>query len=170
MIIIYIFGGLLLVFLLLTLLAPGRFQLLRTGEVGCSTQQLLSFVADFNNYSEWNPWLTRDDSVKITIDGQPGKPGHSLSWKGRRTGSGKIELVSLNENSIHWLIQYEQPWKTRGNDLWNIKQLAPGKCEISWQHEGNLPWPFARLMGGFIRRNLGYQHKTALENLGSKFA
>lgn len=165
MIIIYIFGGLLLLFLLLTVLVPGNFKLSRTRELSCSSQQLLAFVSDFNNYSEWNPWLSRDETVQIELTGTAGRVGHALSWKGKRTGAGKMELTALNDHSISWFIHYQKPWSSTGKDEWTIKSLATGNCEVTWKHEGNLPWPFARLMGGFIRRNLAYQHNAALENI-----
>ena len=170
MITIYVFGGLLLLFLLLTLLAPAQFTLLRTGEVSCSPQQLLKFVSNLDNYSAWNPWLMRDESVQINITGSVAQAGHQLAWKGKKTGAGKIELLSVNENAIEWLIQYERPWKTTGSDQWTIKPTAADKCEITWKHQGRLPWPFARIMGGLIRRNLAYQFETALRNVQEKFA
>lgn len=168
MIIIYIFGGLLLLFLLLTVLVPGSFKLSRTREVSCSTQQLVAFVSDFKNYAEWNPWLSRDETIQIDITGRAGQVGHALSWKGKRTGAGKMEITAVNEHSISWLIHYQKPWASTGKDEWTLKPTTNGKCEITWVHEGNLPWPFARLMGGFIRRNLAYQHNAALENISNR--
>lgn len=167
--VIYIFGGLLLLFVLLTLLAPSVFRINKSRQVDCTVQTLLSYVADFNNYSEWNPWLTRESNINTTISGAPGRAGHSINWEGKITGKGSIELIALKQDSVEWLINYEKPWKTTGKDLWTVRNMGGDQCEINWVHEGRLPWPFARLMGGFVRRSLSIQFEKALDNLGNKF-
>lgn len=165
MIFIYVFGGLLILFLLLTLLAPGRFVVERKAELNGSPQQILQILADFNRYTEWNPWMTRDETVQIGISGSAATVGHSLTWKGKKSGAGEIVLQSANDSAIHWLILYTKPWKMQGEDRLQLRSTGPNQTEISWQHRGQLPWPFARLMGGFVRRSLGYQFESAFENL-----
>lgn len=165
MIFIYVFGGLLLLFLLLTLLAPGRFVVERKAELAASAQAVSQIIADFHRYTEWNPWMTRDETVQISVSGAAATAGHCLSWKGKKTGSGEIVLQSANDSAIHWLIHYTKPWKMKGEDRLSLRSTGANKVEISWQHRGQLPWPFARLMGGFVRRSLGYQFESAFENL-----
>ena len=165
MIFIFVFGGLLLLFLLLTLLAPGHFVVERKADLNGNPQQILQIIRDLNRYTEWNPWMTRDETVQIIVNGTAGTAGHRLGWKGKKTGAGEIVLQSANDSTIHWLIHYTKPWKMKGEDRISLRSSGDNKVQISWQHQGQLPWPFARLMGGFIRRSLGYQFESAFENL-----
>jgi hypothetical protein len=48
-------------------------------------------VSDYNNWKTWSPWVEMDPELAITVEGEPGKAGHKMSWKGSKLGRGYVK-------------------------------------------------------------------------------
>lgn len=165
MIIIYIFAGLILLLLLIAAMMPGVFNIEKTIVIANPVRLVMSRVSDLNYYSRWNPWQQSDPSVKNTITGTPGTPGHQYAWKGKKVGVGSLTLRNMDEKHIHFDLQFLKPWKSKAKDNWLFEPWGDGETKVTWQNSGELPWPIARLMGPMINKNLDHQFTTGLNNL-----
>ncbi len=165
MIIVYSFGGLLLLFLILTLLAPKKFVVQRQSVIQASPHQIIGFLSNLNNYTNWNKWLLADTSVQVQVNDTPGTDKHNLTWSGKAVGKGNIRLIEIHPSKLSWSIQYQKPWNLSAIETWELKAKGAAQTEVTWKQEGNLPWPIARIMGGYIRRSMGFQYDSAFENL-----
>lgn len=166
MIVIYILLGLIGALLIGAALMPGNYHVERSIVIGKPVPLVMDHISDLNHYSQWNPWQQADPSSKSTITGNPHHPGHKYAWVGKKVGMGSLTLVSKDPSHIAFLLEFLKPWKSKANDNWHFESWGNGdQTKVTWQNNGELPWPMARLMGPMITRNLNVQFQTGLENL-----
>jgi hypothetical protein len=122
-------------------------------------------VADLNNYARWNPWQKKEPDSKMTIKGTPKTPGHSYTWNGKKIGEGSLELRTIDHKYVHFLLTFIRPWKNQANDNWMFEEWGTGETKVTWQNNGNLPYPIGRLMGKMLNKGLNKQFEEGLQNL-----
>src|SRR4051812_45621160 len=118
MILVYIFGGLILVLLLVAALMPGMFNVEKTVVIRRPVPIVMDRVSDLNYYSQWNPWQQSDPSTKKTITGSAKTPGHRYEWVGKKVGVGSLTLKSIDDKHLHFDLQFLKPWKSQAKDNW----------------------------------------------------
>lgn len=165
MIFVYIFVGLIAALLIIAAFLPKIFNVEKTIIVKRPLDQVRNFVADLHYYSAWNPWQQSDPSVKSSITGSPGIPGHLYEWRGKKVGVGSLRLNNMDERHIHFDLTFLKPWKSKAKDNWLFEPWGEGETKITWQNSGELPWPIARLMGPMVNKNLNIQFDKGLSNL-----
>ncbi|WP_315819030.1 hypothetical protein [Paraflavitalea speifideaquila] len=112
-------------------------------------QEVMSKVADLNFYARWNPWQMMEPGSKMTIKGNPQAPGHEYWWSGKKIGEGRLILRSIDQKHVHFSLEFIRPWKSLANDNWLFEEWGNGETKVTWQNNGDLPYPMARLMGPF---------------------
>ena len=165
MIFVYIFGGLILLLLLLASFMAKGFNIEKHIVIRKPVNEVMSRISNLNYYSKWNPWQQSDSSAKHTITGEPSRPGHKYAWEGKKVGVGSLTLLSADDKHIHFDLQFLKPWKSKAKDNWMFEPWGDGETKVTWQNSGELPWPIARLMGPKINKNLNHQFEKGLKNL-----
>jgi hypothetical protein len=165
MIIVYIFGGLILLLLILAAFMPKTFNVEKTIIVNCPVAHVKSKVSDLNHYKVWNPWQQMDKTSTNLITGTPHTPGHRYAWKGKKIGEGQLTLRDADSKHLHFDLEFFKPWKSSAKDNWLFENWGTDETKITWQNSGGLPWPIARLMGPMISKNLNQQFAQGLVNL-----
>ena len=165
MIIVYIFGGLILLLLILAAFMPKGFNIEKNIVINRPTPAVIDRIADLNYYSKWNPWQQSDPSATHTVTGSPKQPGHKYSWTGKKVGMGSLTLLNHDDRHVHFLLEFFKPWKSQAKDNWHFEPWGDGETKVTWQNSGELPWPIARLMGPMINKNLDHQFVKGLNNL-----
>ncbi|HVZ57353.1 MAG TPA: SRPBCC family protein [Chitinophagaceae bacterium] len=165
MIFVYIFLGLIICLLVVAALLPGTYHIEKTFIIKKPVSEVMEKVGDLNHYAKWNPWQQMDPTAKQEITGAPRTPGHQYSWKGKKIGIGSLTLKSIDAKSIQFLLEFIKPWKSLANDNWLFEPWSEDETKVTWQNNGKLPWPIARLMGPLINKNLNHQFDTGLNNL-----
>jgi uncharacterized membrane protein len=98
-----------------------------------------AYVADFRTWSEWSPWLSQDSESRVTVTGEPGKPGHKQSWEGEKVGAGQQELVKMvPERELDYDLLFIKPWKSRSKIGFRFEPRGKG-TNVTWTMEGTLP-------------------------------
>ncbi len=166
MIFVYIFIGLVATILIISFLMPKTYNIERSIIIKKPVEEVKNHVGDFNHYSDWNPWQKMEPGSVKTISGTPHKPGHRYEWKGKKIGMGSLTLKQTDAKHIHIDLEFLKPWKAKAKDNWLFEPWGDNiETKVTWQNNGELPWPMARLMGPMIAKNLDHQFGTALENL-----
>ena len=166
MIFVYIFGGLIVVLLLIAALMPKSYNVEKSIIIKKPASEVQSKITDFNAYAIWNPWQKMEPAAKKTITGTPGTVGHRYEWQGKKIGIGNLTVKHVDEKHVNLDLQFLKPWKASAKDNWVFEPWGDGsETKLTWQNSGNLPWPMARLMGPMINKNLNQQFGTGLDNL-----
>lgn len=165
MIIVYIFGGIIALFLILAAFMPGVYNIEKNIIINKSVATVMSRIGDLGYYSQWNPWQQLDKSTVSKITGTPMQPGHRYDWEGKKVGVGSLTLRDIDAKHIHFDLEFIKPWKSKAKDNWLFEPWGDNETKVTWQNSGQFPWPIARLMGPMITKNLSHQFQKGLENL-----
>ena len=165
MIVVYIFAALIIVLLVISALMPKVYQVEKNIVIKKPVLKIMDRIGNLNDYALWNPWQQSDPSAMKTITGSPNTPGHKYAWDGKKVGMGSLTLNHLDEKHIYFDLEFLKPWKSKAKDNWLFETLSDGDTKVTWQNNGELPWPMARLMGPMINKNLRHQFGIGLENL-----
>jgi len=164
--IIYAFIGLILALLVIALFLPDEYHIEQTIIIKRPVAIVLDRVANLAYYAKWNPWQMKEgDSGSITISGNPKTVGHKYAWKGRKIGEGSLTLKDIDESSVDFHLEFVKPWKSLAYDSWLFEEWGNDETKVTWQNSGDLPYPFARLIGRSLVKTLNKQFKQGLENL-----
>ncbi|MGK2861640.1 MAG: SRPBCC family protein [Chitinophagaceae bacterium] len=165
MIFIYIFATLIIGILLAAAFMPAVYNISQTIVINRPSKQVMNRISNLNEYALWNPWQQSDPSSIKTITGTAGTPDHKYAWEGKRVGKGSLTLRNINNNEIHFDLEFLKPWKAKAKDNWRFDTINENETKVRWQNNGELPWPVARLMGPMLNKNLTHQFRTGLINL-----
>ena len=166
MVFIYILLGFILVLLLSSFLMAKNYHVEQSIVIPCPPGEVMKRVANLNDYAEWNPFQKAEPAAGKEVTGTPGQPGHRYAWKGKKIGMGSLTLRSINDKHLHFDLEFAKPWKSKASDNWLFEPWGDGgETKVTWENNGELPWPMGRLMGVMITRNLNRQFATGLKNL-----
>ena len=162
---IYIFVGVIFLLLIIAALLPAKYHVEHSTIINKSVGDVMDKVADLNFYSKWNPWQIKETKVNIKISGAPKTVGHSYSWKGTRVGMGRLTIRAIDSRHVHFDLVFIKPWKSEAKDNWFFEEWGKGQTKVTWENNGDLPFPVPRLMGRMIHKNLEKQFIAGLNNL-----
>lgn len=101
--------------------------------------EVFDFIANFENWKSWSPWLCQEPDCPTNITGHPQEVDHSQSWDGRRIGTGNMKLVSLEApQSLKYEINFLKPWKSHSKVEFQLNS-SNGQTEVTWLMDGTVP-------------------------------
>jgi hypothetical protein len=151
--------------LVIALFLPAKYHVEKTIIIKKPVNWVMDRVTNLNYYAEWNPWQKMDPGAKKEITGTPKLPGHKYHWEGRKVGIGNLTLRDLDAKHVHFDLQFIKPFKAEANDNWLFEEWGTAETKVTWQNDGDLPYPFARLMGPSLTKTLHRQFVEGLNNL-----
>src|SRR5690606_10814008 len=122
-------------------------------------------IIDLENYSKWNPWQQMDPAAQKRITGRAGAPGHKYEWNGKKVGNGSLTLRETDERNANFDLQFIKPMKSTASDNWHFEPISQNETIVTWNNNGELPYPSARLIGPLLKKNLDKQFNEGLSNL-----
>lgn len=102
--------------------------------IAASSQQLLNYISDFNNWSAWSPWLCLDHETIVNSQ------HNCLQWESKFTGMGQMKLIKSSLNEVNIDLQFIKPFKSQANVTFSLEALANNETKVSWRMESKLPW------------------------------
>ena len=166
MIVVYIIIGIIIAILLISLMMPSKYMVEKTIVIKSPPTTVQEYVANLNQYSAWNPWQQMEPNAKKSISGTPKTPGHKYAWEGKKIGIGSLTLNSFDNKHINFDLEFIKPFKSKAKDNWLLEPWGDGnETKVTWQNNGELPWPMGRLMSPMINKNLNQQFEAGLNNL-----
>lgn len=163
--ILYGLIGIIVILLVAALFLPSRYLIEKSLIIGKPVKEVMVRVTDLNNYARWNPWQMMEPGSKMTIKGEPHTPGHEYWWSGKKIGEGKLVLRGVDQKHAHFNLEFIKPWKSSAHDNWLFEEWGNGETKVTWQNNGDLPYPMARLMGPLLNKQLNKQFEEGLRNL-----
>jgi hypothetical protein len=148
-----------------TYFLPNYFSVSDSIEIDKPASVVYAELSDFNKWSEWDGANNIEPKLEATFEGNPGKPGHKMTWRGEKIGAASLTVTSAVANqSMEGILKFGQPFKLSSNDHWKLSQ-AGNKTWVTWTTEGKLNYPFGRLFGIKVPKTLDAEKKQSLDNL-----
>lgn len=98
-------------------------------------EKINKFLADFNNWRIWSPWLLAEPEAQVTVT----EHGSRYAWTGNRVGAGEMELLKNSPNKIEFSLIFLKPWKSKAKTHFELSETKDG-TQITWIMNGSLPF------------------------------
>lgn len=153
------------------LFLPPRYDYRWSVEIDDRPEKVYSTVADFSSWQHWHLWLWhgRDPQAKFEISGNPGEPGHVLTWDGPRMGKGEFRIVGVQwPSEVTILMEDNQLFHLEHQFI--IEPLRRGRSSLTWRGvSGDLGYPLDRLLWLFSKGSIEPVFINSLENLKNSY-
>jgi effector-binding domain-containing protein len=161
--VLYVILALVVIYLVLCLIGPADTRVERTGMIQAPASAVQATLADFNTFQKWSPWKEYDPNMKITVEGEPGKPGHKYAWEGNKdVGKGTMTLDGINGDTVNQTLDMGYgPSK-----VYMVTKEENGATNLTWGFYAKTPF-FFRAMGLFMNMDkmLGKDFEKGIANL-----
>ena len=161
--VLYILVALVAIYLVLCLVGPADTRVERTGVINAPASAVQATLADFNAFPKWSPWKEYDPSMKTTVEGEPGKPGHKYSWEGNKeVGKGTMVLEGIRGDSLLQTLDMGYG----PSQVYMVTKEASGATNLTWGFYSKTPFLF-RPMGLFMDMDkmMGPDFEKGIANL-----
>jgi effector-binding domain-containing protein len=143
--------------LIVPLFAPSTAEVSVSTEISLEPGQIFPSVASFSHRAEWDPWLATDTTAESTFHSEPGYVGSTYSWEGDALGTGRMEVISVEEDesieSNLWFGDAKEP----SHIHWDFEQVDGG-TQATWTFSQDTKYPFGRLGmmigAGFLKKSM----------------
>lgn len=123
-------------------------------------------INDLEQWKMWSQWSPEnDEKIIMSFDGNTKGKGATMKWKGRKMGSGKMEIKESNPYSF---LHAEIVFINSGFTLQSKFQINEDNnlCHVVWAMEGKIKrFGIAKFIGLLLPRWLGKDMDTALKIL-----
>lgn len=108
----------------------------RSIDIDASVEKVFQVLNDFNQWAVWSPWLLMDEHPNVRVS----KDAKFYEWEGKRTGSGKMQIISEEENkTVEIDLNFLKPWKSQADVRFEVAPNADGS-KVTWFMDSG--WPF----------------------------
>jgi hypothetical protein len=158
-----VLGSLVVLLLVVPLVLSSKMQVTRSIEIQSSSAAVHTYLADLNNYPKWNPFSENDPGSTNQITGTG--VGSFLTWKGEKTGEGKMTITQIQSpQNIQLKLEFYTPMTGEAIIGWTTEAIEPNKTRMIWSMDENLPY-FQRYFGLFMNGMIGKTFDRGLSNL-----
>lgn len=159
---------LVLVFIVLALVAPKKYEVSRSIVINKPLAEVFYYLKFIKNQSNWSPWKKKDPDMKQEFVGTDGTVGFVSKWEGNKdVGTGEQEILRIVENdTIEAQLRFFKPWKSQSNAYTKVEDLGEGKTKVIWGFSGKNPIPFNIFMLFFnMDKTVGKDFEEGLVSL-----
>lgn len=148
MIILYIILGIVVLFLVMSMIGPKDFTVTRSLTIDKPRQEVYDHMKSLITFDDWSPWARRDPNMEKSFRGTDGEVGFVSHWKGNsKVGEGEQEIVKLVENErIQTRLRFIKPFKAENDAWWDLEDDGQG-THVTWGIYGVNKSPVQRVMG-----------------------
>jgi hypothetical protein len=119
-------------------------------------------LTDLNEYVKWNPFPEGDPTNTADVSGAG--IGSYLTWKGEKTGEGKMTITNIEpEKKIDIKMDFYKPMSGEGVVHWITSAKSDSKTEMVWSFDQDLTY-FTRYFGLVMDTMMGKHFEKGLEN------
>ena len=138
MLFLYVFGGIVVLIILLAIIAPKHYKVERSIVVDRPISEVFNYIKHIKNQDHWSPWKKRDPSMIQNFEGTDGEVGFVSKWEGNKdVGSGEQELLSVHENDrIESKLRFLKPWKSESDAFIKTEALKDNQTTVTWGFSG----------------------------------
>ena len=127
---------------------PSSYKVERSTVINTSPEKVFALVTDLKMWNKWSPWYEMDSTATYSYNDSTGV-GAEMSWKSEIVGSGTLQITSVNDSSVNYLLKFIEPFESESNGTFIIR-AEEENTYVSWSDHGNLSFPVERLMTLFM--------------------
>lgn len=159
-------GVVVVLLLLVPAVLSSKMQHSRSIEIQSSQAAVHAYLTDLNQYPKWNPFSESDPGSTNQITGTG--VGSVLTWKGEKTGEGKMTITQINPpQSIQLKLEFYTPMPGEAVIGWTTDAVDANKTRMTWTMDQDLPY-FQRYFGLVMNGMIGKTFERGLDNLKKK--
>jgi hypothetical protein len=159
LVIIFFVGGLFL---------PKTYSVSRSTVINAPDSLIYKNIADFNEFSKWNPWSKMEPSAKITVSGPTAQPEHLYAWVGDKTGTGHMRITQVKPyEMVNIELKFIKPFESIADTRFDIIGEGAGN-KVTWTMSGENRNTMDKWMGLCMDRMIGKDFESGLKNLKEK--
>ncbi|WP_460218492.1 SRPBCC family protein [Psychroserpens sp. MEBiC05023] len=138
MIILYILGTIVLLFVLLALMAPKTYAVHRSIIIDKPKSEVFHYLKHIKNQDDWSPWKKRDPEMKQEFEGIDGQVGFIAKWNGNKeVGQGEQEIMNIVENDrLETRLRFFKPWKSESDAVTKVEEDSNDQTKVTWGFSG----------------------------------
>ena len=135
---LYIFIGFLLLFVILVSIAPKSFHVERSIVVKKPLKETFDFLKYTKNQDHWSPWKKKDPNMKQSFVGTDGEVGFISRWEGNKeVGTGEQEIIRIVENdTVENKLRFFKPWKSESTGYLSVEPITENETRVLWGFKG----------------------------------
>ncbi|WGK70197.1 SRPBCC family protein [Candidatus Haliotispira prima] len=142
----------------------GHYEVIRDIEIGASKETIFPYIAVFQNWASWSPWLVLEPEAKQEYFGENGTVGSGYSWQGELVGAGKLTHEQVRENeSVYCKLEFLKPFKNLCYTGLTLEEQGD-KTKVSWTMNGKMSF-FFRPMIKWMEPMIGMDYERGLKML-----
>lgn len=159
----------LIVFLVVVLMQPSDFRVVRSKKMKGPPAVAFAQVNDFRKWEGWSPWEKLDLKMKKVYEGPEAGKGATYSWNGdNNVGEGKLTILdSKPDELVNLKLEFMRPF-TCTNDASFTFEKEGDETLVTWEMTGKNRF-VAKMMGLFINMDkmVGSQFEDGLNAMGN---
>ncbi|WP_299335749.1 SRPBCC family protein [uncultured Psychroserpens sp.] len=138
MIFLYIIGAIVLLFVLLALIAPKKYEVYRSIIINKPVPEVFNYLKHIKNQDHWSPWKKKDPNMTQEFIGTDGEVGFISKWEGNKeVGTGEQEIMNIVENDrVEARLRFFKPWKSESDAVTKVEDAREGKTKVTWGFSG----------------------------------
>ena len=166
--IFYVILAIVALVFLIALFLPSQYRVERSAEINQPVEMVYGYVADFNNFFDWNPWTPLEPNHQYEVIGDSGKVGQKYSWQGEIIGTGSMMFTEFDPYKlIKSDIEFFTPQEGVAIVEWNFDTTGSG-TKVTWSITGESDYPLGRYFGLMMDGFLGPSFEDGMKNLKIK--
>ncbi|MEH6536588.1 MAG: SRPBCC family protein [Psychroserpens sp.] len=168
MIFLYILGGIVVLVILLSLIAPKYYEVNRSIVIDKPIPEVFDYLKHIKNQDFWSPWKKKDPDMKQEFVGTDGKVGFIAKWDGNKeVGLGEQEIINIVENDrVEAQLRFFKPWKSESDAVTKVEDAGNGKTKVTWGFSGQNKVPANIFMMLYnIDKHVGKDFEEGLTSL-----
>lgn len=165
--ILWIIGGIVLLFFLVALLVKKNFSLQKEIIIAKPKSAVFDYVKLIRNQEHYSVWVMKDPNIKIVYTGTDGTVGFTSSWESndKNVGIGEQEIKKIKEGeSIEVELRFKKPFEATNYALTTVSATADGKTKVTNLFYGSSKFPM-NVMNLFMDKLVGKDMQQNMLNL-----
>lgn len=145
---------------------PDSFRLARSTTIAAPPEKVFALINDLRQFNTWNPFARMEPNVALTYDGAGAGVGAAYSWKGDKTGEGRMQITeSVPAQRVSAKLDFVKPMEAHNVVDFTVQPQGSGST-VTWAMHGPMPY-VSRLMTIFfdMDKTVGRDFEAGLANL-----
>ena len=157
---------LIVILVIVVAMQPGEFIMSRSVTINAAPDKIYNVLNTMKRWNDWSPWAKMDPSQVVTFDGPAMGVGASQSWKGSKTGEGKMTLVESQPGKlVTFQIDFYKPMTATNMVDFTFEERDKATL-VTWTMGGKnnfIAKAFSLVMN--MEKMMGPVFETGLQNL-----
>ncbi len=140
-----------------------KIKLDRSIEIQNSAATVHAYLVDLTQYPKWNPFSESDPGSTTHVTGVG--LGSTLTWKGDKTGEGKMTVTEIQPNArVQLRLEFITPMAGEALIGWTTEAIDADGTRMTWSMDEDLSY-FQRYFGLVMNGAMGKTFEKGLMNL-----